>query len=203
MARDHYVAQTYLRHFVAYDGMLRAYRKSDGNRFPCRPSDVCHEWNGDIIEDFLSDPTALARYRKIFEPAWNPAIKELNAGRISNTNKLAIAGYWSNLLVFTPTCRRLDVGAHDRHSIDYLRAWDTLSTEAGKIDADLKRILATFDTGRFRIETKPDAMRAMRCTHLLKLTWALYNSNWIIIKNDSGTEFLTSDNPVSFDDPGP
>ncbi len=87
--------------------MLRAYRKSDGKRFPCRPSDVCHEWNGDIIADFLSDPTALARYRKIFEPAWNPAIKELGKGQISNANKLAIAGYWSNLLAFTPTCRRL------------------------------------------------------------------------------------------------
>ncbi|MGP0001312.1 MAG: DUF4238 domain-containing protein [Acetobacteraceae bacterium] len=107
MARDHYVAQTYLKHFAGSDGMLRAYRKSDGKRFPCRPSDVCHEWNGDIIADFLSDPTALARYRKIFEPAWNPAIKELGKGQISNANKLAIAGYWSNLLAFTPTCRRL------------------------------------------------------------------------------------------------
>lgn len=76
MARDHYVAKTYLKHFAGSDGMLRAYRKSDGARFPCRPGDVCHEWNGDLIEDFLCDPTALAKYRKFFEPAWNPAIKE-------------------------------------------------------------------------------------------------------------------------------
>src|SRR5580704_14206746 len=157
MARDHYVAQTYLKHFAGSDGMLRAYRKSDGKHFPCRPNDVCHEWNGDIIEDFLSDPTALATYRKIFEPAWNPAIKELEKDQISNANKLAIAGYWSNLLVFTPACRRLDVGGHDRHVIDYLRARDTLNTEAGRADAELKRILATLNTGKFKIETEPDA----------------------------------------------
>jgi hypothetical protein len=65
MPRDHYVAQTYLKHFVGEDGLLRAYRKSDGRRFPCRPRDVCHEWHGDVIEEFLSDPAALAKYRKV------------------------------------------------------------------------------------------------------------------------------------------
>lgn len=201
--RDHFVAKTYLKHFVSSDGMLRAYRKSDDARFPCQPGDVCHEWNGDVIQDFLSDPTTLAKYRKIFEPAWNPAIRELIAGRISAVNKLAIAGYWSNLLAFTPTSRRLDVTSHDRHVIDYLRAKDILSTEAGKPDAELKRILATFDKYSLRIETRPDAMRAMRVGHLWGFTWALYNSDWIVMMNETGMKYLTSDNPVSFDDPGP
>ena len=29
MARDHYLAKTYLKHFAGSDGMLRVYRKSD------------------------------------------------------------------------------------------------------------------------------------------------------------------------------
>jgi hypothetical protein len=200
--RDHYVAQTYLKNFAGSDGLLHAFRKSDGKHFPSRPRDVCHEWNGDLIEDFLSDPAALAKYRKIFEPAWNPAINEITSGPITSINKLAIAGYWANLLVFTPTSRRLDLTAHDRRVIDHLRARDTLSTEAGKPDAELKRILVPFETGEFQVETKPDAMRAMRATQLWKFTWLLYNSNWIVMVNETNTEFLTSDNPVSFDDPG-
>jgi hypothetical protein len=78
-----------------------------------------------------------------------------------------------------------------------------LSTEAGKPDAELKRILAPFNAGEFRVETKPDAMRAMRFTHLWKFTSFLYNSIWTVMVNNTDTEFLTSDNPVSFDDPGP
>ncbi len=35
--KDHYVAETYLRHFAGPLGMLRAYRKSDGTTFPCWP----------------------------------------------------------------------------------------------------------------------------------------------------------------------
>jgi hypothetical protein len=203
MSHDHYIAQTYLKHFAGSDGLLRAFRKSDGKHFPCRPNDVCREWNGDLIEDFLSDSAALAKYRKIFEPAWNPAISEIIRGHASSEAKLAISGYWANLLVFTPTSRRVDVTAHDRHAIDYLRARDTLGTEAGKPDAELKRILAPFNAGVFRVETKPEAMRAMRFTHLRKFTSLLYNSNWIVMVNETDTEFLTSDNPVSFDDPGP
>jgi hypothetical protein len=203
MARDHYVAKTYLKHFAGSDGMLRAYRKSDGKRFPCRPDDVCHEWDGDLIGNFLRDPATLAKYRRMFEPAWNPAITELIAGGISPINKLAIAGYWANLLAFTPTCRRLDVAGHDRHVVDYLRARDILTAEAGKTDEQLKRILATLSTGKVKVATRPDAMRAMRVKHLWELTWALYNSSWVVMTNETDTEFLTSDNPVSFDDPGP
>jgi hypothetical protein len=56
MQNDHYVAQTYLRHFAGPTGLLRAYRKSNGATFPCRPRDICHEPDGDIVRDFLSEP---------------------------------------------------------------------------------------------------------------------------------------------------
>ena len=49
VSKDHYVAQTYLRHFgdAAVDGMLHGYKRSDGSKFQCWPRDVCHEWDGD------------------------------------------------------------------------------------------------------------------------------------------------------------
>jgi hypothetical protein len=73
MKDDHYVAQTYLKHFAGPSGMLRAYRKSDGHSFPCWPKDICHESDGDILHDFLSDPAYLGEFRKAFEPMWNHA----------------------------------------------------------------------------------------------------------------------------------
>jgi hypothetical protein len=35
MGRDHYVAETYLKHFAGSNGMLYAYRKSNLKHFPC------------------------------------------------------------------------------------------------------------------------------------------------------------------------
>ena len=60
-----------------------------------------------------------------------------------------------------------------------------------------------FDAGHYRIEPERDAIRAANATHLLHHAWHLYNADWIVIQNDSETDFITSDNPVAFDDPGP
>jgi hypothetical protein len=53
--KDHYIAQTYLKRFVGKNGFLQAYRKSDGKTFPCRPYDISHEADGDIIPNFMED----------------------------------------------------------------------------------------------------------------------------------------------------
>src|ERR1700693_4680825 len=102
MQDDHYVAQTYLRHFAAPSGMLRAYRKSGKPSFPCWPADLCREPNGDIIPDFLSDPAYLGEFRGAFEPLWNQAVEALKKRSLDMRDKLHIAGYWDNLLVCTP-----------------------------------------------------------------------------------------------------
>ncbi len=38
---------------------------------------ICHEPNGDIIPDFLSEPGYLGEYRAEFEPLWNHAVDAL------------------------------------------------------------------------------------------------------------------------------
>ena len=203
MARDHYIAETYLKHFVGNDRLLHVYRKSDGKYFPSRPRDICHEWDGDIISDFLSTPTLLGDYRKIFEPAWNPALEELKTGKISAAEKLAIAGYWANLLVCTPAWRRVAIESHNHSALDFLQAHDALNTEHGEPDPKLKEALAALEAGNYRLDTEPDFIRAMHAKNLMRYAWALYNSSWIIIKSGTGIAFVTSDNPAAFDDPGP
>jgi hypothetical protein len=203
MPRDHYVAQTYLRHFADNEGVLHVYRKADGRYRPRSPKSVCHEWDGDIIRDFVKNETMLGAYRAMFEPRWNDAIADLENGICDAAVKMAIAGYWANLLVCTPAWTRVGIKMHDYNAVQTVRAHDILRAEAGKPDAKLKEMLAAFDSGRYRIETKPDAVRAMAATALMKFAWALYNAHWTVIRNDTGTGFLTSDNPVAFNDPGP
>jgi len=202
MPRDHYVAQTYLGHFVDPGGMLHIYRKTDGKYWRSGPKGVCHEWDGDIIPDFLKNERMLGDYRAIFEPRWNDAVTDLENHCCDSAVKMAISGYWANLLVCTPAWTRVGIKMYDYSAMHRLRAEDVLRTEAGKPDPKLKEMLRAFDSGRYRIETKPEAVRASAATTLLDFAWALYNSHWTIIRNDTEVGFLTSDNPVAFNDPG-
>jgi hypothetical protein len=203
MSKDHYVARTYLRHFADSDGKLHVYWKGDGKYRARSPKSVCHEWDGDLIRDFVKDEEMLGKYRAIFEPRWNDAITDLGNGICDAAVKMAIAGYWANLLVCTPAWTRLGVKMLDYNTVHHLRVQDALRTRAGKPDAKIKAILAVLDAGRIRIETEPDAVRAMAATKLMKFAWGLYNANWTVIRNRTGTGFISSDNPVAFDDPGP
>jgi hypothetical protein len=201
MPRDHFAAQTYQKHFGGTDGLLHVYRKSGGH-FRCRPKAICYEVDGDIIREFLKDEALLGNFRKIFEPAWNDAITDLENGVCDAAVKLAVAGYWTNLMVCTPAWTRvcMKIQAHD--SLRTVRAHDAIMTQAGKPDPKLKAMLAEFDAGQYRVEAKRDAMRAMNATHLTRHAWQLYNTDWTVIRNASDTDFITSDNPVALDDPG-
>jgi hypothetical protein len=203
MPRDHYVASTYLKHFIGPSGMLQAYRKSDGVTFPCHPNDVCHEMDGDKIPDFLKNENLLGEYRSLFEPSWNSALNDLSSGRLTPETKMAISGYCANLMACTPAWRRVGVDTYNRNTAEHLEARDILQTEHGKQDERLTEALQALRENKISIKTEPDYVRARTAISLLRYAWAVYNSDWILIRNNTGLNFLTSDNPVCFQDPGP
>lgn len=203
MPHDHYIAQTYLRPFADHGGMLHVYRKTDGKYWRSSPKGVCHEWDGDLIPDFLKNEGLLGDYRRIFEPAWSDAVKDIENGIFDTTVKLAVAGYWANLMACTPAWTRVGVKIRSADAMRTVRAYDVLLTEAGKPDAKLKKMLTTLDAGHYRVEAEPNAIRAHCAVALTKFAWELYNADWLVIRNNTNTEFITGDNPVAFDDPGP
>lgn len=203
MPRDHYVAQTYLRHFTDPGGELHVYRKSDGQYQRSGPKGVCYESDGDLIRDFLKNERLLGDYRAIFEPSWNDAIANVGNGVCNAAVKMAIAGYCANLMVCTPAWTRVGVKARSHNAMRMVKTRDVLSTEAGKPDAKLKEMIAALESGQYRLEAEPEAIRARAAVALAKFAWTLYNADWTMIRNRTSAEFITSDNPVAFDDPGP
>jgi len=202
MPDDHYVAQTYLRHFAGPSGMLRAYRKSDGATFPCWPKDICHEPDGDIIPDFLSEPGYLGDYRAGFEPLWNSGVAALEARSIDMRDKLHIAGYWAQLLVCTPTWTRVAVDISNHNAINTVSAYSAISAERGKPDKKLIAAIEDLERGKITLQTEADFVRAQSARTVLKFAWELYNADWNVFENDTSTAYLTSDNPASFEDQG-
>jgi len=94
MPQDHYVAQTYVRKWCDLGNRdhMHAFRKSDGKRFPAHPHTVCREKNGDRITGWIDDEFALGKFRAMFEPRWDEAVKAAGEGRLSDDNRLTIAG---------------------------------------------------------------------------------------------------------------
>src|SRR5947209_5255803 len=121
MSNDHFVAQTYLKHFgdVGTGGMLHAYRKKDGKEFACWPKDVCHEWDGDLNR-LLRDPELLGDFRKMIEPWWNPSVETVLQGEMTYHDKFVISGYMANLLTCTPAWRRVGVTMTQQYTISRL-----------------------------------------------------------------------------------
>jgi hypothetical protein len=114
MAKDHYVAQTYLKHWCDPKNKppLQVYSKSDLKHFPCRPRDVCHEWDGDLIPEYLTDPARLGKFRKIFEPRWKPTVERLSAGNIDPIDKLVLSMAWAHFFLCPPAQREIAKGIH-------------------------------------------------------------------------------------------
>jgi hypothetical protein len=202
MSRDHYIAQTYLNRFVGKNGFLQAYRKSDGNTFPCRPYAICHEWDGDMIPDFMVQPDYLGQYRAMFEQNWGLAVDAIEAQACPDDVKLAIAGYWGNLLVCTPAWKRVGVSIYYRQMMDFLNAHRDLKNRIGKPDKIINEALAAIDAGKVKLEIDPNYIHAVSASQMLEHAIRLYNSDWIIVANDTDIDFLTSDNPSAIEDPG-
>ena len=170
MANDHFVACTYLKRFgdPAQNGMLHAYRKTDGEHFPCWPADVCREWDGDLNFTWLQEPALLGDYRKMFEPLWNIAVEGLLSKAPSDHHRLAIAGYVANLMTCTPAWRRVGVQMHNNHATGYLKFSKRMQEDYGgnpKLPTDA---IASLQRGEIAIDHDPDYVKALFTRQLIQ-----------------------------------
>ncbi len=63
--------------------------------------------------------------------------------------------------------------------------------------------LRSLDAGDIIVATEPDYIRSRMASRSMTYWWALFNADWLIVEAPSDCQFLTSDNPVAFIDPGP
>lgn len=198
MAKDHFVAQTYLRHFgdPSRKGMLHAYRKSDGKYFPCNTKDVCHEWDGDL-NPLLVQSDILGQFRKLFEPRWHTSILTLLSRTMTPEDKFAVSGYFANLMVCTPTWRRIGAKMYDEQARAFLIFRKEMQEKHGS-DHDVPiEAIEMLERGELTLQHNPNFIKAKVTQDLMKYTWETYHQNWTIIDNATGQPFITSDNPVA------
>ena len=199
MPEDHYVAQTYLKHFgdPKCGGMLHGYKKPGGQDFPCWPRDVCHEWDGDI-NPALKNPELLGDFRALFEPYWNPSIAKILAGTLGALDKWAIAGYMANLMACVPAWHRASLQAESYIANSLVREkLQAQRARGASINETQERLLAFLESGE-RLPLNPDQTKARAIRDLVDYAWQAYNTDWFILRSDSKQTFITSDNPFAY-----
>lgn len=199
MTNDHFVARTYLHRFgdPTQKGMLNAYRKIDGEQFPCWPADVCIEWNGDLNPTWLREPALLGDHRKIFEGRWKIAVERLHSKTPSHEDRLVIAGYVANLMTCTPAWRRIGVQVNNDHTTGYLIFCKQMQEKHGGNPELPTDAIARMEAGEIGIEHDPNFVKAVYTRQLMEHAWGIYHYDWEITENNTPHPFITSDNPVA------
>lgn len=198
VSNDHFIAQTYLRHFVdaSHRDMLHAYRKSDRLYFPCNTKDVCREWDGDKTP-LLSNPALLGDFRKIFEPQWRSSVATLLTKEFDSADKFNISGYFANLMVCTPTWQRLARGMYNDSAKEFVFFRHAMQRKHGDEPGLPAAAIEKLKRGELELDHDPEFIKATIARQLLKFAWATYNQDWTLFQNDTEYPFITSDNPVA------
>jgi len=198
MAKDHYVAQTYLRAFGLANNpdLVNVVRKSNLSRQDAIPiKSICYDVDWSTTEYIPDNPRAVEDYLKLFEPKWAECVKSIQEDTYTATTKYLMAGYLAYLRVYTPTSVRLG----SSHLSDIVQdLYNKLEEkELAKSDSKYRDVIETIRKhGGVEVEIKKSFPKAMGINSLINIQKVLATSPWIVFKNETETQFVTSDNPV-------
>lgn len=198
MAKDHYVAQTYLRSFglAKNSNLISVVRKSNLSRQNSIPvKSICYEIDWSSNEYFSGNPRVVEDFIKLFEPKWTDCVRRIESGTYDAITKYFMSGYLAYLRTCTPTAARLGCSSLSdivKHLCDSIEEKEMINPETKYRDA----IETIRNYGGIQVEIQKAFPKAMGINSLISVQKVLSTSQWIVFKNETEVQFLTSDNPV-------
>lgn len=201
MSKDHYIAQTYLKHFHTpnSENLVNAIRKRDLTWLQgVHTETICQKDNWSNSPYHQDDPRIVEEYLKIFEPEWDTAIKALERGRFDDNTKYIIAGYIVYLRACTPTAVRIgQQGMSEMVKTTYNMLAQRELEKGGSPHVNAIRLIEKH--GGVKVAVKEEFAKAMGIKVLSDMALKFYQFPWVVLKNETEIPFLTSDNPVCLD----
>ncbi|HCD9498742.1 DUF4238 domain-containing protein [Legionella pneumophila] len=201
---DHYVAQTYLRHFSCYKNHVFVYRKktrAKRSKGPEKIKKICGEQGWDICQH-LENVYALREFLNVIEPAWNLFIQSIKDETLheietheENELPVIMKGvlYIAYLRLLSP--RSIEMAQKLREGI----ANRLLAIQVDKIDDLTPNQRQLIKDGKIQVQfNDPVYFKGFSLNHLYDVSKYIYSRNWDILINNTKTKFITSDNPVIF-----
>lgn len=95
MPKDHYIAQTYLKHFTdpALKCQIHAYSKANLSHFTPTPRNICCQEGWDTNPFLKDNERVVGEYLQIIEPRWDAALENFKAAVHDEEAKYFMAGY--------------------------------------------------------------------------------------------------------------
>ena len=197
---DHYVAQTYLRQFSDESGNLTPYYKNTrvvvGKQKT--PRQVCYETDGDS-NSYFDNPRILDNYLPYIENPWADNVAKLQSGDADADCKYQIGAYISFLRSCTPTAKRLGAKAMSGYMqplVDKTLAerFHELGETTDGVKSAIKNAI---EHREIKVAVDEDYVHAISIQHLVRAAYRIYCSKWLVLLNETGSPFITSDNPAS------
>jgi hypothetical protein len=196
---DHYVSQTYLKHFTGANGDLVPYYKS-GHVIVGKaksPKSLCFETEGDTNK-YFPNTRLLDEFLQAFENPWNKNIAKLEDGYLDANMKFELSGYIAFLRSCNPTAKRL--GQQQISGVVKPTTYDIFMSTLEKnkeLSVEIKTLLKKeFQDNKIGIEVDREFAHAQGMMTLMGILHRFYCSHWLVLINDSSTPFITSDNPA-------
>ncbi|WP_186436974.1 DUF4238 domain-containing protein [Vreelandella titanicae] len=196
---DHFVAQTYLRSFVDDEGNLTPYYKNGrvivGKKKT--PRQVCYKTDGDS-NIYFDNMRILDEYLPHIENPWAENVAKLEAGRVDADCKYEIGAYISFLRSCTPTAKRFGadmISANMQPLVNRTLAehFHELGETTDEIQLAMKDAM---DNREIRSVVDEEYVHAISIQHLIHSAYRFYCSHWLVLLNETGIPFVTSDNPA-------
>lgn len=196
---DHFVAQTYLRQFTDEPGHLTPYYKNGqvviGKKKT--PRQVCYETDGDS-NSYFDNPRILDEYLPHIENPWADNIAKLQAGNVDADCKYEIGAYIAFLRSCTPTAKRLGAKATSANMqplVDKTLAeyFHELGETTDEVRSTIKEAIKN---RKIRAVVDEEYVHAISIQHLVHSAYRFYCSHWLVLLNETGIPFITSDNPA-------
>jgi hypothetical protein len=198
MAKDHYVAQTYLKSFsiANKEGFVNVVRKNNLQRLNEIPvKSICYKIDWNSNEYFSENPRLVEDFLKQFEPKWNDCVQRVSDDTYNTITKYLISGYLAYLRACTPTAMRL--GASGLSNILQDLYEEIEAKEFANPDSKYRDVIETIRKhGGTKVSIKEAFPKAMGINALMGIQKIFATSPWIVFKNETPVQFLTSDNPV-------
>lgn len=204
MSKDHYIAQTYLKHFIdpKFGTLMHAYRKHDLKYFTPTTKDICYEEGWDT-NPYFQDSRAVDQYLKIVEPKWNRGVDNIEDLLRYEEVKYFMAGYIAVMASCSPTAVRTStesianiIASSGEMIAHQIQVQPELFPDVKPLPQE------TFDkimeTGGLKANIDPKFSHAQMISNLLDMQWHFYKSPWMILVNETDSPFLTSDFPVAY-----
>ena len=181
----HYVPQFYLNYFSTKDSRLWVWDKKEDRTFCSTAKNLACESNFYLLDGFISSSEL------------NPLEMEIQFSEVESAAAMIFAKIFMESRI-TPFGQKLKISKGERSSLALYIALQFLRT------ADTREIIGLLSLGKQEIMVEPNELGALHASILWdqkvldSFVTYLIGGVWTFAKNETGSKFATSDNPVCF-----